>query len=87
MSLKQRALNVAIAIDQLAWTVVTLGAGHPDETISAALWRMETQGKLAGRLLRPLVDWLAWTFFKDPDHCMRAFFSEYQKQQLPKEYQ
>jgi hypothetical protein len=40
--MKQRLLNVLIAIDQLAWVVLTLGAGHPDETISAAAWRMGT---------------------------------------------
>ena len=33
-----------IAIDQLLWVLLTLGKGHPDETISAA-WRMEQQGK------------------------------------------
>lgn len=86
MNLKSRALNVAIALDQLAWTVVTLGAGQPDETISAALWRMESQGKRAGRWLRPAVDWLAWALFRDPDHCLRAYFAERNKQQLPQAY-
>lgn len=86
MALRKRFLNVAIALDQLAWTVVTLGAGSPDETISAALWRMESQGKRAGVWLRPVVDWLAWTLFRDGDHCMKAFFSERNKQQLPEAY-
>lgn len=34
--MKQRALNLLIAIDQLAYVLLTLGAGHPDETLSAA---------------------------------------------------
>ena len=35
--MKQRILNLLIALDQLAWVLLTLGKGHPDETISAAL--------------------------------------------------
>ena len=35
--MKQRLLNLLIAIDQLLWVLLTLGRGHPDETISAAL--------------------------------------------------
>ena len=42
--MKQRLLNLLIAVDQLLWVVFTLGKGHPDETISAAAWRMEQQG-------------------------------------------
>lgn len=57
---KQRLLHLLIAIDQLAWVVLTLGRGKPDETISAASWRMEREGKPAGRLLRPLIDALVW---------------------------
>lgn len=34
--MKQRLLNLFIALDQLAWVVLTLGKGSPDETISAA---------------------------------------------------
>ena len=39
--MKQRLLNILIALDQLAYVLVTLGAGHPDETLSAAAWRTE----------------------------------------------
>ncbi len=48
--MKQRILNILIVLDQAAWVIVTLGKGHPDETISAAAWRMEQEGKLAGRV-------------------------------------
>ncbi|OYW74843.1 MAG: hypothetical protein B7Z26_11245, partial [Asticcacaulis sp. 32-58-5] len=34
----------------------TLGAGDPDETMSAAAWRTEQKGRLLGRLFRPLID-------------------------------
>ncbi len=83
-ALKVRLLNVLIAIDQLLWVVLTLGKGHPDETISAALWRMEQQGKLAGRILRPLIDLLFLPIEKD--HCRKAWLSEVQRSQLPSAY-
>ena len=81
---KQRILNILIAIDQLAWVLLTLGRGHPDETISAASWRMEQQGKLAGRILRPLIDVLFRPL--ERDHCRLAFESELRGAQLPEGY-
>jgi hypothetical protein len=53
----------------------------PDETISAAAWRMESQGKRAGRMLRPLIDALFRPF--ERDHCRNAYNSEFHKLQLP----
>lgn len=84
MGIKQRILNLLIAIDQLLWVVLTLGKGHPDETISAAAWRMEQQGKLAGRILRPLIDVLFRPL--ERDHCWRAYQSEAMGRQLPDAY-
>ena len=81
--MRRRILNLLIALDQLAWVILTLGNGMPDETISAALWRMESQGKRAGIWLRPLIDTLFWF---DPDHCLSAWQSERNKQQLPGVY-
>ena len=83
VAMKRRILNLLIALDQLAWVILTLGNGMPDETISAALWRMESQGKWAGKLFRPVVDAL---FFFDQNHCMSAWQSEHNKQQLPAIY-
>jgi len=82
--MKQRILNTLIAIDQLAWVVLTLGNGSPDETLSAALWRMDMEHKLAGRLFRPLVDLLFLPIEKD--HCRKAWLSEVQRSQLPSAY-
>jgi len=82
--MRQRLLNILIAIDQLLWVVLTLGNGLPDETISAALWRMEQQGKLAGRFLRPLIDLFFWPI--ERDHCRLSFESEMLGQQLPGTY-
>lgn len=81
--MKERLLNLALAVDQLLWVVLTLGNGKPDETISAAAWRMEQQGKLAGKLLRPVIDRLFWSM---PQHCKAAFEAEKAKAQLPEEY-
>ena len=42
--MKQRALNLLIALDQLAYVLLILGAGRPNETLSAAAWRTEQSG-------------------------------------------
>ena len=55
-----------------------------DVTISAALWRMEQQGKLAGRVLRPLVDLLFRPI--ERDHCRLSFESEVRGAHLPTAY-
>jgi hypothetical protein len=78
--MKRRILNLLIALDQLAWVLLTLGNGMPDETISAALYRMELQGKWAGRLFRPVVDVLFWF---DDEHCYHSWKAEISKAQLP----
>lgn len=82
--MKQRLLNLLIALDQLAWVVVTLGKGSPDETISAAAWRMEQQGKLAGRVLRPIIDWISRPL--ERDHCRKSFEAEQRGAHLPAAY-
>jgi hypothetical protein len=64
--------------------VLTLGKGMPDETISAAAYRMEQQGKLAGRVLRPLLDAIFWPI--ERDHCRMSFESEMPGGQLPGTY-
>lgn len=82
--MKKRLGHILIAFDQLLWVFMTLGAGYPDETISAASWRMEQEGKLAGRKLRPVIDWLASSW--GSDHCQKAFIGEQLRKQLPPEY-
>ena len=84
MSPRQRIKNLFIAIDQLAWVVLTLGSGSPDETISAAAWRMEQHGNPAGRILRPLIDGMFYPI--ERDHCRLSYESELYRAQLPKSY-
>ena len=82
--MKQRVLNLLIAIDQLVYVLITLGRGSPDETLSAAAWRTEQEGHILGRLFRPLIDFLARPW--ERDHCRKAFESERSGGHLPKEY-
>ena len=82
--MKQRILNILIATDQWFWVIITLGKGYPDETISAAAWRMEQQGKIAGRILRPLIDLLFRPIEKD--HCYLSWLSEKNGRQLHPSY-
>ena len=81
--MKRRFLNLLIAVDQLVWVLLTLGNGHPDETISAALWRLELEGKLVGRCFRPVVDLLFWF---DHEHCYNAWRAEIMRVQVPTSY-
>lgn len=82
--IKQRFLNLLIAVDQLIYVLVTLGAGHPDETLSAAAWRTEQAGRLGGRIFRPIIDFLFSPLEKD--HCKSSFESEKNGNHLPQEY-
>ena len=82
--MRQRTLNVLIALDQLAYVLLTLGAGSPDETLSAAAWRTEQAGKLGGRIFRPVIDLLFCPL--EREHCRNAYEAERLGRQLPPEY-
>lgn len=82
--MRQRLLNILIALDQLVWVLVTLGAGDPDETMSAAAWRTEQKGRVFGRLFRPLIDLLFARL--EQHHCRKAFEAELSRAQLHRDY-
>jgi hypothetical protein len=69
-----RVLNILVALDQLVFALITLGSSAPDETISAAAWRLESKGKLAGAIFRPLIDALFYPIQKH--HCYLAYLAE-----------
>lgn len=71
--MRGRVLNVLIAIDQLVYVLITLGSGDPDETMSAAAWRLECKGHISGLFFRPLIDALFWF---DPNHCQTSHEAE-----------
>jgi hypothetical protein len=83
--MKRRILNILIAFDQFLWVLLTLGRGYPDETISAAAWRMERAGRLAGRIMRPIIDALFWPL--ERQHCELSYYAELNGSQLPPEYE
>ena len=82
--MKLRILNLLIALDQFIYVLVTLGAGSPDETLSAAAYRTEQKGKLLGKLFRPTIDFIFLAIEKK--HCHKSFIAEVNKQHLPKDY-
>jgi hypothetical protein len=83
----------------LIWHLI-VGTGRPsmaDETISARTGRAYKNGKILGRIFRPLIDLLfVWQSreYKMPDgstriiesHCERAYLKELHKRGLPDEY-
>ncbi len=81
--MKNRLKNLLIALDQLAYVVLTLGYGSPDETLSSAAWRMDQKGRLTGRIFRPLIDRI-FSILGEDKHCFRAYIAEKSGTQLPK---
>jgi hypothetical protein len=79
--LRQRALHLAIALDQFVFCAVTLGKAWPGETASSAAWRSERAGRWQGRIFRPLID----TLFRplERGHCRGAFENERAGKRLP----
>ena len=74
LQLRERILIALIALDHLALAIITLGHCKRGETISAAAWALEQDGKLQGRIFRPVIDWLfTWV---ERDHCYVSWMSE-----------
>ena len=71
--MKRRLLNFLITLDQLLFSILTLGDAAPDESMSAAAYRLELQGRFFGRVFRPLIDAL---FFFDANHCAASYLAE-----------
>ena len=77
--MKQRILNILIALDQFIYVLITLGEGMPDETMSAAAYRAHLTARPWG-FMKKVIDRLFWF---DPDHCYQAYMSEVNGTQLP----
>lgn len=77
----QRILNILIALDQLIYVLITLGAGYPDETLSSAAYRLDQKGHFWGKIWRPIIDWL-FTYIQR-DHCRKAYEAERRRSQVP----
>lgn len=68
--LVRRVLNLLVALDRLVYVLVTLGNGTSRETLSGAAYRVEQKGLIAGKIFRPLIDFLFYPF--ERDHCKKA---------------
>jgi len=75
-------LRLLLAIDQLF--NVLLCNGEPDETMSAASYRMHRGGRWWGWMM-PVIDLMFW--WQGPNHCRNAYLKELSRAQYPKEYQ
>lgn len=62
--MKTYIFNILIAIDLL---LAAFCGCKRNETLSAAAYSTELDGKLAGRIFRPLIDLLM--SFREADHC------------------
>ena len=74
LDLRQRILIVLIAVDHLALAIATLGYCKRGQTISAAAWALEQNGKFMGRTFSPAIDWLFTCI--ERDHCQVSYESE-----------
>lgn len=74
-------IRVLLAIDQLLNVILCNGA--PDETMSAASYRMHRDGRFWGFMM-PVIDMLFW--WQGPQHCYRAYLKELDRTQYPDDY-
>jgi len=74
--MQKRLMNILISLDQTFFVLLTLGAANPDETPSAAAWRLEQAGRWQGKLLRPAIDWIFLHLFGQKRHCYAAWLAE-----------
>jgi len=82
--LKRRVLHILIALDQLAYVLLTLGYGNPDETLSAAAYRLWIRRQIGGRYFKPAIDLLFSPV--ERDHCEKSYRAEMERRQLPRGY-
>lgn len=82
--MRRRLLNILIALDQLVYVLLTLGHGSPDETLSAAAYRLWLRDQWGGRYFKPLIDLLFLPL--ERDHCKRSYRAEMERRHLPGGY-
>ena len=79
MTTFQHIYQILIAIDQL---FNALFLGYADETISSRMYRYELEGKIVGKIFRPIIDKIFW-FQKE--HCRESYLSEQLRSHLPRD--
>lgn len=88
--IRHNVLQLLIALDQVANVLVTLPTSRAwsDETLSSRAWRADRDGRVMGRVWRPLIDALFWWQRIDPPatgHCHQAYLRERMRVGLPPE--
>jgi hypothetical protein len=63
---------VLLAWDHCILATGTFGKCKPYEMISSALWALEADGKLMGRIFRPIVDVCAY-LLGSRQHCFNSY--------------
>ena len=69
-------MQVLIAIDQLLNAILF---GYADETLSSRAYRADRDGKVFGKVFRPVIDTI---FFWQDRHCYQSYLAEVQRRQL-----
>ena len=69
-----RLVRWLTAWDILLFSLATFGRARRNETISAAAWSLELDGKWQGRVFRPFIDWALSPLEKD--HCHVSWLAE-----------
>jgi hypothetical protein len=72
--MKDRILKILIALDKLAYQIMTLGYGSGFDTISSSAYRMEQKGRWIGRISRPVIDRI-FSKLGDEKHCFTSYIS------------
>lgn len=75
--------QILVALDQLGNAML---GGWADETLSARAYRADRDGKVLGRIFRPMFDWVFERLADEQDHCARAHASEVGLSHLPPAY-
>lgn len=68
-----RALTIAYIFDNLLLAVITLGNCEVGDTLSSKAYQLDVNGRLQGRIFRPLIDWLFSGM--EADHCHKAYLT------------
>lgn len=94
MSFKHAATQLFIAVDQLANCLLSFvlpwawRGSWADETLSCRAYRAWKDGKRAGRIFMPVIDWLfAWQELPEGaiGHCHGAYIKERARYNAPPE--
>lgn len=72
--MKSYLFNLALALDLLGSAILR---GMPGETLSGRAGTAQREGKLRGRILAPIIDFI----MRDPAHCDQAIAGDIRRAQ------